>query len=324
MSWNVYRLVYQAMSPIHIGWHTLGYIKLTRHYIPGKNIWGAMTANLTRTYGSKGIDGYKEFGDLLKTKILTSYFYPALDPDKPLLPHFTKQGLCYGIHAAEDCTAKNDNYIAGEFERLFIGSFGQTAILPQSNTAEDESLHESEYISPCINEKENRKPVFFVGYICIKKNIALKDGRKVGLTTGDVCLMPAIQELFVGGDLKYGWGHLKLQNSPEDEGCQKKMFGYEFVSNCNSPPCIEIPKGSTLPAHLKVESGLKIKGDIEPLVGRQWGTVRDREGKEISGAGREISSTGVCWMPGSIMEEMEEKKPQTLRIGEFGILTKED
>jgi len=89
MSWNVYRLVYQAISPIHIGWHTLGYIKLTRHYIPGKNIWGAMTANLTRTYGAKGVDEYKKFGDLLKTKILTSYFYPALDPDKPLLPHFT-------------------------------------------------------------------------------------------------------------------------------------------------------------------------------------------------------------------------------------------
>lgn len=307
MSWNVYRLVYRAMSPIHIGWHTLGYIKLTRHYIPGKNIWGAMTANLTRTCGAEGIDGYKEFGDLLKTKILTSYFYPALDFNKPLLPHFKEKGLCYGTYTVED------------FERRFIGSFGQTAILPQSNTAEDESLHESEYISHCINKGGGYKPVFFVGYIFLKKDADF-NGRKIGLTTGDVCLMPAIQELFVGGDLKYGWGRLKLQNSPENEGSQEKMFGYEFVSNYNSRPCIEIPKGSTLPAHLKVESGLKIKGDIEPLVGRQWGTVRDREGKEISGAGREISSIGVCWVSGSVMEEEE---TQTLSIGEFGILTKE-
>ena len=311
MSWNVYRLVYQAMSPIHIGWHTLGYIKLTRHYIPGKNIWGAMTANLTRTYGTKGIDGYKEFGDLLKTKILTSYFYPVIDidSDKPLLPHFKEKGLCYGSYTVED------------FERHFIDSFGQTAILPESNTAEDESLHESEYISHSINENGNCKPVSFVGYICIKKDAALKDGRKVGWTTGDVCLMPAIRELFVGGDIKCGWGRLKLQNNPEDEGCQKKIFGYEFMSNCKSPPCIDIPKGFPVPAHLKVESGLKIKGDIEPLVGRQWGTVKDSEGKKISGAGREISCTGVCWVPGSVMEE---EKTQTLRIGEYGILTKGD
>ncbi|MFV9645876.1 MAG: hypothetical protein ACNYWU_08655 [Desulfobacterales bacterium] len=308
MSWNVYRLVYQAMSPIHIGWHTLGYIKLTRHYIPGKNIWGAMTANLTRTCGAEGIDGYKEFGDLLKTKIRTSCFYPALDPDKPLLPHFKEKGLCYGSYTVE------------EFERRFIGSFGQTAILPESNTAEDESLHESEYISHSINENGKCKPVSFVGYICIKKDAALKDGRKVGWSTGDVCLMPANRELFVGGDIKYGWGRLKLQNNPEDEGWQKKMFGYEFVSNRKSQPCIKIPKGSPLMAHLKVESGLKIKGDIEPFVGREWRSVKNSKKKTRTGAGQEISSAGVCWVPGSVIEE--ETKP--LRIGEFGILTKGD
>jgi len=317
MSWNVYRLVYQALSPIHIGWHTLGYIKLTRHYIPGKNIWGAMTANLTRTYGAKGIDGYKEFGDLLKTKILTSYFYPALDFNKPLLPHFTKQGLCYGVHAVEDCTAKDDNYIVEEFERRFIGSFGQTAILPQSNSAEDESLHESEYISHCIKKNREYEPVFFVGYIFLKKEADF-NGRKVGLTTGDVRLMPAIQELFVGGDLKYGWGRLKLQNIQKDEGCEEKMFGYKFSLNSESV-CIKIPERFPIPAHLRIESDFKVKGDIEPLVGRQWGTVRDSEGKEIGGAGREISNAGICWVPGSIVEE----ETEPLQIGEFGILTRE-
>ena len=314
MSWNVYRLVYRAMSPIHIGWHTLGYIKLTRHYIPGKNMWGAMTANLTRTYGAKGINGYKEFGDLLKTKILTSYFYPASDPDKPLLPHFTKQGLCYGVH-----TAKDDNYIVEEFERRFIGSFGQTAILPQSNTAEDESLHESEYISPCINEKENRKPVFFVGYICIKKNIALKDGRKIGWTTDDVCLMPAIRELFVGGDIKYGWGYLKLDNTTEHKGCQEKMFGYEFVSNYDLPPRIKIPKGCPIPAHLKVESDIKVKGDIEPLVGREWRVSENNRKESKSGAGQRITDAEICWMPGSVIDE-EKKEKRTLEISDYGIL----
>ncbi|MCK4620321.1 MAG: hypothetical protein KAT52_10270, partial [Desulfobacterales bacterium] len=197
---------------------------------------------------------------------------------------------------------------------------GQTAILPQSNTAEDESLHESEYISHCIKKNGEYEPVFFIGYIFLKKDADF-NGRKVGLTTGDVCLMPAIQELFVGGDLKYGWGCLKLQNIPEDEGCQKKIFGYKFMANCKSLPCIEIPKGSTLPAHLKVESGLKIKGDIEPLVGREWRSVKNSKGKTRIGAGQKITDAKICWVPGSVMEEEE---TQALRIGEFGILTKED
>ena len=316
MSWNAYRLVYRAMSPIHIGWHTLGYIKLTRHYIPGKNIWGTMTANLTRTYGAEGVKDYERLGKLLKEDILTSYFYPAIDQDNLLLPYYKDDGLLYG-------DPSHIQYISEDFEKSFIGSFGQTAIWPYSNTAEDESLHESEYISPIVNNGEKSEQVFFVGYLFIKTGASF-NGRNIGLAEGDISLESAIQDLFVGGDIKYGWGHLKLDNTTEDKGCQEKMFGYEFVSNDNSSPCIEIPKESTLPAHLKVESGLKIKGDIEPLVGRQWGTVRDRKGKKISGAGREISSTGVCWMPGSIMEEMEEKKPHTLRIGEFGILTKED
>ncbi len=81
MSWKAYRLVYQAKSPIHIGWHTLGYIKLTRYYIPGKNMWASFTENLTRAGNKKDIAEYKKIGNILKNNILISYFYPALDPD---------------------------------------------------------------------------------------------------------------------------------------------------------------------------------------------------------------------------------------------------
>ena len=42
MSWRTYRVVYQAKSPVHIGWHTLGYINLTRYYIPRENHVGGL------------------------------------------------------------------------------------------------------------------------------------------------------------------------------------------------------------------------------------------------------------------------------------------
>lgn len=305
MTWKAYRLVYRAMSPVHIGWHTLGYIKLTRHYIPGKSMWGAMTANLTRTYGIRGVNDYAVFGDLLKTDILASYFFPAIDADNPLLPHYTDLGIIYGA----TCRGK---YAKEEFERLFIGSFGQTAIMPQSNTAEDESLHESEYISPGIKENGEYKPVLFVGYLFIKEGASL-NGKKIGWDEGEILLYPAIREIFIGGDIKYGWGQLKLLNSPGEEGSQSKIFGCEFQTN-GLLPRFDILADSPLPGHLAIDFDSAVKGDIEPLVGREWST--DKNGKKKFGAGQKISQANVCWTPGSVLVETK-----TLEIGKYGILS---
>lgn len=302
MDWKAYRLVYRAMAPIHLGWHTLGYIKLTRYYIPGKNMWGAMTANLTRTYGAEGTGDYEKFGDLLRKNILSSYFYPAINMNKPLLPHFKKCGLFYGAYAKEN------------FEKLFVSSFGQTAILPQSNTAEDESLHESEYIAPAIDEEGKCNQVYFVGYLFIRDGASLDDGKNIALEDEGISIKTAIQELFVGGDMKYGWGRLKLANDPKSEGHQTKVFGYELIPKGNGL-CIKIPKDRPLPAHLDIESEIKVKGDIEPLVGRERGTVRDKDGKQISGPGQRISKAKACWVPGSVVA-----KEKILKVGEFGIL----
>ncbi len=308
MKWKALRLVYQAKSPIHIGWHTLGYIKLTRHYIPGRTMWGAITANMTKTYGKEGVDDYNVFGEIFKTKILTSYFYPALNPDAPLLPCYTEQGLMYGMRG-HDCRTKAD------FEKCFINSFGQTAVLPQSNTAEDESLHESEYISPNINEEGVCKPVFFTGYLFIGDD-AQFNGEKITWSNSEISLKPAIKELFVGGDMKYGWGQLTLYNNPASEGHHKKIFGYDFTGE-SGEPYIEIPPDFPLPAHLSIDSKIAAKGDIEPLVGREFGTVKDSNGEKQCGAGRKISCAKLCWLPGSVITETV-KRP--LIISEFGLL----
>ncbi len=106
------------------------------------------------------------------------------------------------------------------------------------------------------------------------------------------------------------------------DGHQKKVFNYEFVVKEKSP-CLNIPSGGSIPAHLSIISikpDLQIKGDIEPLVGREWGEIKvgDKEGKErqISGAGQRISKATMSWLPGSVME-----KGETLRVGEFGVLS---
>ncbi len=311
MSWKACRLVYQAMSPIHIGWHTLGYIKLTRNYIPGRSIWGAIVSNMTRTFGREGIKDYKKFDELFKTKMLRhSYFYPAVFSDNPLLPHYTEKGIVYG----DPCRC---HYLKEDFEMRFIDSFGQTAVLPESNTAEDESLHELEYISPCIRAKEDYRPVFFVGYIFIREDACFND-RPISWDNAGISLKPAIRELFIGGDRKYGWGKLSLDIKKTKKVKNSKFFGNSFNPK-KEGLTITIEKGKPIPAHLEIEpeTNLKMKGDIEPLVGREWAVGGEANGKVKIGAGQNISEAKMCWVPGSVVEE---NKGLELTIDKFGIL----
>ncbi|GAN31765.1 MAG: hypothetical protein DYG83_14570 [Candidatus Brocadia sp. AMX2] len=298
MGWKAYRLVYKAKSPIHIGWHTLGYIKLTRYYITGRNIWGALTANIVRTI--YGHDDYHGVGELLKKDILVSYFYPAIDYQKPFLPNFQKDGLYYG------------NYPVSDFERLFIQSYGQTAVLPESNTAEDQSLHESDFISHYIEEEytERRQNVYFVGYVFIHNNAHYK-GQVLTLETIERSLM----EIFIGGDRKYGWGRLMLETGKTDEVKNNTIFGNQLDTQ-NDCLQITVSVNNCIPAHLelKTEDTIKVKGDIEPLLGLEWCTTTNDEGE--TGTGKKISKAKICWVPGSIMQEI-----RPLKIGEFGILT---
>ena len=297
MGWKAYRLVYQAKSPIHIGWHTLGYIKLTRYYVTGKAMWGAVTANLTRVYGKENESGeYKVFGELLRTNVLLSYFYPALDPDIPLLPKFTADGLKYG-----GCTE-------AEFESLFIKSYGQTAVLPDSNTAEDESLHESEFIAPCVGEEQS--PVYFVGYIFIKDGARTEANQLVGWDSGNIQLKGALSEIFIGGDRKYGWGRLLLDDR-KVKVVRDKFFDYLLELDTDRPE-ITVPSKKPIPAHVAIINNLKFKGDIEPVVSREFAA------ENKMGFGRKLVHSGVFWVPGTII--LFEYKPKPLSLCEYGIM----
>lgn len=307
MLWKAFRLSYEAKSPIHIGWHTLGYIKLTRYYIPGKNMWGAATSNLFKALGCNDTSEYEKVGSLFKEKVLFSYFYPAIEQDQPMLPEYKDDGLWYG-----------NNNKQKDFERLFISSSLQTAVMPETFTAEDQSLHESEFISPVVKKDDSKYqcPVCFIGYLFIRDDASYK-----GLSIKWENIKETIKEIFVGGDKKYGWGRLVLDEKSIRTD-QSEMFGFNLILN-EEFPLIEAQNRDHIPAHLHIENDLKIKGDIEPLVGREWGVVKDDNGKEKIGAGQKITDSKICWIPGSIIEEEKQKnkkKSKKLEIGPFGIL----
>lgn len=301
MTCRSYRLVYRAMSPVHIGHYMLGYINRTRYYIPGRAMWGAITANLTRTFYR--YEDYKDVGTDIMDNVLLSYFYPATDPNQPLQPRFTDKGLRFGLWTAAD------------FERNFIKAFGQTAILPSSNTAEDESLHEVEFISPVVEPSGMQSPVFFVGYLLMKEGTAVC-GKDLNWDSGLVSLKPAIQELFVGGERKYGFGRLSLVEDPPltpDKEGNCWLFGNKLVAT-SAGVSIEVECDKPIPAHLHLDGALNLKGDVEPLVGREWGEVDSPEGRK-TGAGQRITPATLCWVPGSVLSEKA-----VLQIEPYGLL----
>jgi len=311
MGWKAYRLVYQAKSPIHIGWHTLGYIKLTRYYIPGKNMWGAFTANMTRVGEDKKIGAYEDYGkEVFNKDIFISYFYPALFNKQDLqviLPQYIPKGLLYGKYNKED------------FEKLFVKSYGQTAVLPESNTAEDESLHESEFIAPVIEDERTgeQMPVYFVGYVFMKDDTKTKDNKSIGWDDKEISLRDIVQEIFVGGDRKYGWGRLVMDEEKTKDNGVTNLFDNELILD-EAELKVKIRSGNPIPAHLPINSDLKVKGDIEPLIGREWGEIKDNEGITHIGFGQRISDVNICWMPGSVLLNQED-----LRFDAYGILKKD-
>jgi hypothetical protein len=289
--WQAYRLVYKLQSNLLIGWHTLGYINRTRFYITGKNMWASFTDNLTRSQkDSSGLAGYTTNGDILKEKVLLSYFYPAVKLDEPLLPQYTKDGLFYGHQTVE------------EFEKKYVSSFGKTAILPESNAKEDESLHEMEFMTSGVDGQS----LNFVGYLFVQNKTEID-----GVAVDEKYIRDIFSEIFVGGERKYGWGRLALAEIVED----KIFFKHELILT-EDKPVLKIKKDTFLPAHTPVREDIPFKGSIETFVGRDWGDVVDGKGVRMFGSGRKISDAKLCWEPGSqFCGEVKE-----FPIGEYAIL----
>ncbi len=303
MSWKCYELKIKAKSPIHIGYGSqLGIVSRTRYYIPGKTMWGAVTAILSRNImESYDAEIYKKIGEFVKNHLIFSYFYPVTKANNVLYPNYTDEGLKFGGMSKE------------EFEREFITSYLSTALDKGSSTAEEGSLHEFELISP----------VEFTGYLFtdLEKNHAsamlpffVKEADEeeiiVQLKGEDVEIFDAIREIQVGGERNYGFGWLNLNEQPIETD---EIFAKYRIELNSDYPGVEVKKEMVALSHVLMDGNERIewiKGDIEPLVGREWD---DEKGK---GAGQKISDVKICLTPGTRFGLKEDEK---IKIGELGI-----
>ncbi len=262
MTWTRYRLCFQLLSPLHIGYRKVSNLQQTRGYVTGKALWAALTARLTRNVisGASGA-AYERIGQKVNEQFRFMYLFPALDKAGP------------------PCYPWQDEAI---FAYRFLSSYASTALDYGQQSAAQGLLHEVEFIGPRARPLDDEEPpqVFFLGHLYVRDALdAELTGWKEALT-----------RLRVGGERGYGWGWLKLAtdlSAPDQTGLPA--------------PQVQLHKGEPITAHAlaadadghQVVSG--VRGPVEPLVG--W----ERNNQSGDSVWR-LSTVTICYTPGSIVE----------------------
>jgi len=267
----------------------------TRYYVPGKLLWGALTAKLTPMFN---IRDYQKVGVFFKDAIRFGYLYLHIE-NKLYLPNYTEKGLMIGQ------LSKN------EFEKKVISSLKSTAIDSKSSTAEEETLHEVEFINPY--SIDNGKPVFLKGYLWIRE--ISENGLSMIRKNGELFIEynglevnfrdELANRIQVGGERKYGFGLIESKEFKQVkyEGLDA-TFGEWFEKD--GAVYIKLTSNKQIWSHTSCSNNIAIRGNIEPLVGRNWDIKK--------GSGRKLDSRGLFWAPGSILDE-----DKTFKILEFGL-----
>lgn len=274
--WVKYETIFKVLTPVHVGYHKLGIIDRTRYYVPGKNFWGGLTAKITPYLGFD----YERVGAFLKENIVFCYHYVYCN-GRLYKPEFRDDGVYY-----------YENIRRYQFEKRFIGSLSHTAIKGETFTAQEESLHEVEFILD--RDKKEKQQVYLKGYFFVRdgagknQDLQLTAGEQ-DIKINDYSLKNFLtnEGLQVGGELRYGFGQLRLENMEKKESStgQSKF------------PTIEFNNNSFLPSHLLVnKNNIQIKGDVEAVYGREWDSNE--------GAGNNKSFNGfLAWVPGSRLQQ---------------------
>ncbi len=284
MSWQIYKIIFQVCSPLHIGYSKIGNLQRTRPYVVGRALWGAITMRLTRDMTESGVAAhdsskYQEVGEQVHHDLAFTYFYPALRLENT-----------YQISWPWE-----EEYI---FRYRFLSSYAGTALSYPQQSAATGMLWETEFISP--NTRDTGEPVFLIGYIFEKEG----------------CNLPwqkAIQRLQLGGERGYGWGRVELIKISENK--DNSLFGQETkFQEHKGKPSVYLPDSARLLAHAKAD-GLAASGEVEPLVGREWRSDQ----KYNCYAGQHIEFNEICFVPGSLLNS-----DTYFLIDKFGIWTKMD
>jgi hypothetical protein len=272
MTWQAYKIVLRLRSPLHVGQGKVGNLQRTRPYVAGRNLWGALTARLTRdmdkdTAGKPAPHKYTDVGELVQRELAFTYLYPT-----------------------EDKTGKValwpwDN----DFRYRFLSTYAGTALNYAATSAEEASLHEVECIVPHTRDEGN--PVYLSGYLFQHKD-------------SDLDWQGALDRMQIGGERGYGWGDVRKEEIRKLGSGSVPLFDMNHIAHLNgSMVKVELAADQPLLAHALATDfnndhraiSVGMQGSVEPLVGRET-TPESRFGVQLSAA-------RICYAPGAGISE---------------------
>jgi len=300
MAWTAHRIVLRLRSPMHIGCGKVGNLQRTRPYVAGRNLWGALTARLTRDGAPEGKPDpkkYPKMGDRVHDELAFTYFFPTTDQQgcEPLFPALDVQGN-WGYGENRSGILLLD---ASAFRYRFLSTYASTALNYAAYSAKEASLHEVECLLPRTRDDE---PVYLTGYVFQKKDSGLD-------------WQGAMRRLQIGGERGYGWGRVEVVAIAALEERLVSLFGSDHFAHLDGDTLsISLAKDQTILAHALAAEfdeqhkaiGGAVAGPVEPLVGR--------ETKPETKFGVHLSQARICYAPGSRVRESA-----SAQIGPFGV-----
>ncbi len=278
-----YRVVLKLLSPLHIGKRKYRNLMETRDYVPGRTLWGALTARIVRDYFDGRKDMYEKIGNFLNENFRFGYLWPSLDGENPYFPW---------EHEDFDYLLKS-------------GYMGQPVDYTRGATDEGQ-LHEAEFIAP---KTRDGRQVYLIGDLWVNdKNgfIASKETLKVQIEGKTVVLKDIFNSLQLGGERSYGWGRVGEARLLKQENA--RTIGNVKVTN---DVTLNFPAGGRLTSHLIANKVKSVMGEVEPLTGYRYDSTK----------GWYMQDPPVCFVPGSkitspIKTKFSEEFPGVLEISE--------
>jgi hypothetical protein len=193
MSWILHRWVWKLRGPVSVGMAPAGALSRCRLYVPARAVWGACTAELAQKQSSD----FGKVGRDLREQARFGYLFPAEHDGgswRAWLPRFERdQGLLW---VREDDPDGRRSRSDREFRLSLLEARAGTAVAPETDSADDGSLRETECIATRwrANGTDTGGEVALVGYVFLRDGVDLDD----------------VTTLFLGGDARYGLGRVEL------------------------------------------------------------------------------------------------------------------
>jgi len=285
--WQRLPVCFELVSPLHIGFlpNDAGtVVSPTRLYVPGKALWGAVTAALTpRVLPSPTPGDFKKVADQIRAQIVFSYLYLS-DGKSLYAPSYKKGELHWGEMPDRD------------FRAAFLESRMSTQI-GCTGAAEDGGLHEVELVR-CRTGSAGQElgPVYLCGMAWLEEGAEIA-GASVLLRNGTPTLdagtgaLPLFDGLTLGGERNYGCGRVKPAPIPTPvRGRLDKLWPRK--------PQARFSMTGPLPGHAHYRRDVPFQGALEIVAGREYS---DQGTRSFQSPGVKIRNAGYFFAPGTII-----------------------